>query len=324
VPYIGIANGTNGHFFAFSPSNQGDRFDYKDVLTRVFNGPRTIITLLITAGASQGEILSLKRPANHSSYTLDFFGPAVQCRDANETTTEAIQQAIASEMKRSSTNTTREVQVAYHAFVPSMAADHNVVGEAEVRYQAPGNGSNEVWMAFERYENKTDKSCKHSKHYQVCSLWNATYDLTLNWENDFQNVSGTWKLLHEVAYPPVDEANTTTEMAQHAYSAFFWSLADQIVGTFGLFEEMAADGSGNRTFPRIRCPIQHNSLLGSSDLSVFFDYNEDLDACQKPYGDLSLQRQQDVNRARGRTLGALIEELSFNLTVSLMHNELLT
>jgi hypothetical protein len=31
-----------------------------------------------------------------------------------------------------------------------------------------------------------------------------------------------------------------------------------------------------------------------------------------------------VDRARGRALGELIEELSFNLTISLMHNDLLT
>ena len=73
-------------------------------------------------------------------------------------------------------------------------------------------------MAFECYKNTTDKIFDHKKYYQVYSLWIATYDLTLNWENDFQNVSGSGHLLYEVAYPPVDSPNTTTEMTQHAYS----------------------------------------------------------------------------------------------------------
>jgi hypothetical protein len=262
VPYLGIAHSTNGHFLSFSPSDQGDRFNFKDVVTRVFSGPRTILTLLTTATASQGEILSLPRPANHSSYKLNFFGPAVRCGQANATTVGWIDKAIAAEMEQSATETTRQVETAYHAFVPSSFPDHNSAGQADVRFQSPANASNEVWMAFERYVNTTDKICDHQKYYQVCSLWNATYDLTLNWENDFQNVSGSWNLLHEVSYPPVDPANTTTEMTRHAYSAFFWALANQLVGTFGQFEEKLPNGSKSRRFPLIRCPIQHTSLLG--------------------------------------------------------------
>jgi hypothetical protein len=39
---------------------------------------------------------------------------------------------------------------------------------------------------------------------------------------------------------------------------------------------------------------------------------------------ISDERLQDKNRAKNRTLAALVEELSYNLTVSLMHNHLLT
>lgn len=324
VPYLGIAHSANGHLFSFSPSDQGDRFNFNKVVTRVFSGPRTILTLLTAATASQGEILSLPRPANHSSYTLEFFGPAVRCREANSTTADRINKAIAAGEERSSTETIRQVETAYHAFVPAVSSDHDIAGQADVRFQLLANASNEVWMAFERYVNTTGKKCHHEKYYQVCSLWNATYDLTLSWENDFQKVSGVWNPMHEVSYPPVDPPKAVTEMTRHAYSAFFWALADQIVGTFGRFEEKLLNSSESRYFPLIRCPIQHNSLLGSSDLAVFFDYNEDNDACQTPYTNLSAQRRQDVDRARGRTMGKLIEELSFNLTISLMHNDLLT
>ncbi|KAK0643772.1 hypothetical protein B0T16DRAFT_188695 [Cercophora newfieldiana] len=329
VPYLGIAHSSNGHAFSFSPSDKGDRFNFKDVVTRVFSGPRSIITLLTAATASPGEILSLPRPANHSVYTLEFYGPAVKCTKANSTTIEWIDKAIEAEIERSITATSRQVETAYHAFVPSIFPDHILSGQADVRYQSATNASNEVWMAFQRYDNGTGRNCSTSRHYQVCNLWNATYDLMLSWENDFQSVSGKAELLHEVGYPPVDRANATTEMTQHAYSAFFWALADQIVGTFGRFNEtffnVTLNNTDTRGFPLIRSPIQHNSLLGSSDLSVFFDYNEDLNiACQQPYENLTAQRQQDIDRARGRPLKDLIEELSFNATISLMHNDLLT
>ncbi len=112
-------------------------------------------------------------------------------------------------------------------------------------------------------------------------------------------------------------------MAQHAYSAFMWVLGDQVVGSFGWFEATDPNNSSNtKQFAMINSPIQHNVLLGSSDLDVFFNYNEEPRACRTPSKDL--QRQQDIDLARNRTLGKLIEELSFNVTVSLMHNDLLT
>ena len=326
VPYLAIANSTNGHDFAFSPSIKGDRFNFADVLTRVFNGPRTIITMLSTATASPGTILSIPRPANHSSYSLSFFAPAVQCAEANDTTIALIKQAVQEEMVRSSTGKIFQKENAYYAFVPSTDPDNVGAGaQDDVRFQAPSRASNEIWMAFQRYDNTTtNKNCDYKPYYQVCSLWNATVDLNLSWESDFQNITGKTTLMHQVPYPPTDEApGTITEMSTHAYAAYFWALSNQLVGSFALFQENITE-TENRLFPLIRCPVQHNSLLGSSDLNVFFDYNEEAGACQRPYANLSAQRRQDIDVAKGRTMGELIEELAFNFTVSLMHNDLLT
>jgi hypothetical protein len=148
-----------------------------------------------------------------------------------------IEKAVIAEMEQSATDTIKQVETAYYAFVPSVSPDGNKSGQADMRFQSISNASNEVWMRFDRYDNTTDKICGYQKRYQVCSLWNATYNVTLTWENDFQNVSGAWSLLHEVGYPPVDAPNTTTEMTQHAYWAFFWALADQLVGTFGCMSD---------------------------------------------------------------------------------------
>jgi hypothetical protein len=79
-------------------------------------------------------------------------------------------------------------------------------------------------------------------------------------------------------------------MARRAYSAFFWALADQILGSLGRFQEPMANNSMVRSFGRIHSPIQHNALLGSPDLAVYFDYSEDKGACQIPYANLSAPR----------------------------------
>lgn len=266
-------------------------------------------------------ILPLKSPFNHSSYSVSFFGPAVQCRPADSVAESKIDDLLKLRMDKP-VGTARAVKNAYYAFVPAFDAQGNVTALSDVRYQVPVNASNEVWMVFQRYSNLTDSACDYKPYHQVCKLWNATYDLDLSWENGFQNITGSRNLSHEVAYPN-DKPHEISNMAQHAYSAFFWASTDQIVGSFGWFYD-TANTTSNNTFGMINCPIQHNSLLGTSDLDVYFDYNEDKGACQTPYRNLSAQRQQDKADGKNRTLGELIEEMSFNMTASLLHNDLLT
>lgn len=322
VPYPGIAHSINGHSYAFSPSERGDRFNYRNVLTRVFNGARTALALLMTAVASQGTILPIDRPSNHSAYSVDFYAPGVRCAAANSSTEAIIRDLLEKEMSLQpfGPNIT-QVDNAYFSFVPTWDAEGNIVARSDVRYQSPAASANELWMVFERYNTSSDR-CDHNKIFQVCTLWNATYHLDLTWDGDFQNVTGTREWMEEVPYPPTDEPGTVTEMTQHAYSAFFWVLADQLVGSFGWLREIR-EGREDRYFGMIQSRVQQSSLLGSPDLFVFFDYNEDKEACQTPYEEKSPQRRRDGDMAQNKTLPELIEELSFNLTVSLMHNNLL-
>jgi hypothetical protein len=321
VPFLTIANSTAGHNYSYSPSDKGDSFKLKEEVTRIFTGPRTILTLLSTATAV-GQILPIKAPYNHSSYTINFFGPAVQCLEASPAVKSKISTLLEVKMNKTIENA-REIQNAYYGFVPAFDSQGGITALADVRYQAPLNASNQIWMVFERYNSSTG-ACKHGKYYQVCNLWNATYDLNLSWGIGLQSINGSRRLLHTVEYPR-DKAGDISNMAQHAYSAYMWVLGDQAVGSFGWFEATDPNNSSStQQFGMINSPIQHNVLLGSSDLDVFFDYNEDVGACQTPYKELNLQRQQDIDLAGNRTLGDLIEELSFNMTVSLMHNDLLT
>lgn len=110
---------------------------------------------------------------------------------------------------------------------------------------------------------------------------NATFDIHLSWDNGFQMVTGSPTLMHPVAYPD-DGPNDVSNMAQHAYSAFMWVLSDQVVGSIGWFNDTAARNGSGEEFGVITSPIEHNSLLGTSDLDVFFDFNEGARACQTP------------------------------------------
>lgn len=78
-------------------------------------------------------------------------------------------------------------------------------------------------------------------------------------------------------------------------------------------------------FGVIDTPLEHNVLLGCDDLDVFFDFSHRLYSFDESRMEgLKDQRRRDKNMAGGLSLGELIEQLSFNVTVSLLQNELLT
>src|SRR6478609_1638554 len=85
VPYLAITDSTAGNKFAYSPPWNSTTTKFKDDTSRIFRGPRTILSLLSTATASRGEILPIEGPSNHSVYSVDFYGPIVQCQGANST-----------------------------------------------------------------------------------------------------------------------------------------------------------------------------------------------------------------------------------------------
>jgi hypothetical protein len=323
VPYLTIANSSFGHNYSYSPDYRGDLPENKNDVTKDFNGPRTIVTLL-TTGASAGQMLAIKPPANVSSYTISFYGPTIRCTDADQGAMLTVDSILEQQMNHMARGAKRNI-TAYYAFVPSYDDQGNLAPLDTVRYQAPINATNEIWLTYYRY-NLSEPGCKSYRHYSICRVFNATYDLDLHWDHSFQNITGTATPVSEDPVPyPADVFPAVSNMAQHAYSAFFWALADQITGSFAWYKEVNPEiAEKPRQFGMIQSPIQHNVLLGSSDLNLYFDLNEQPDNCRVDEGAMNKQRLQDIKLARGRILTELIEEMSFNMTVSLLHNDLLT
>ncbi len=136
---------------------------------------------------------------------------------------------------------------------------------------------------------------------------------------------------------PIDGLETVSNMTQHAYSAFMWVLCDQLVGKLVWYvKSNSSTGSvsavppirGASQFGIIESPISRTSLLGSLDLDAFFEFDEEKGLYEgqnmSQVYDFSDQRRRDKTLARNLTLDTLIEELSLNTTVSLMHNTLFT
>jgi hypothetical protein len=324
VPYLAIADSSIGHKFAYSPPTFGDDPNLVDDEKRIFSGPRTILSLLSTATASLGQILPITAPYNHSSYSVRFYGPIVRCATANSSVATSMESLLKDEMAIPVGTANKTVNV-YYGFVPAFDAAGEVIPLSKPRGQSPSNASNQLWITFLRYASDPDGHRIQRRHFQLCQLHNATFDLELAWAGGVQKINGSYRVLEEVHFPN-HKADKISDMSQHAYSAFLWVLTDQLVGAFSWFVDQ--DRSKPSLFPEfgvIDTPLQRTSLLGSPDLDVFFDlnknkgWNKDEDPTR-----LSDQRLQDKALSRNRTLDVLIEELSFNMTVSLLHNELLT
>jgi len=123
----------------------------------------------------------------------------------------------------------------------------------------------------------------------------------------------------------MDASNMTSDSDKHAYTAFFQALAGELIGWMGYYgnDTNQTDESNAPFYASFASRIGATSLVGSNDLDFYFVVNKNLytNSTDMPLSD---QRLQDKAVARNRTLQALIEELSFNLTISLMHDPLLT
>src|SRR5277367_1146473 len=316
-------------------SNQTKRFTYSvqsnssDSETEQFLGPRTIISRLSTATATQGQILPISPPFPNSTYTLEFYGPAVQCGEANSSVATIIK-SLRNEAVASFRGNIVENSDYYFAFVPdlsnvgnSSAPNGGVTAVSQVRLQQPQNASNQLWMVFSRYILDTTGQRTTEDRCLLCQLYNATYNINLTFEEGSQTIQdqGT-RILNLVDYPEANAPVSSDLMVQHAYSAFMWALTDLLVGSMGIFSEETSKSSNVPTyFGEITTQIEHTSLLGSSDLDAFFDSNHALYSNNSVVSD---QRLQDIALAKNRTLDILIEELAYNTTLSFMNSDLLS
>lgn len=333
MPFPSIGLSSEAHRYTYSPPvRRGTRQDIDDQ-SRIFTGPRTQLSLVSTATSSLGEILPADLPYNNSAYSISFFGPIVKCEEAEP----AIRAQISDHLQEGMSGvwgSAIETDSAYFAFVPTYNASNDLTAVWRPRQQTPSRPLNELWLTFMRSKiNELGERVKE-RHFQVCLPHNASYDLQISQYHGDQNVIANYTVGDAIPYP-VDDLNVPSNLTQHAYSAFMWVLCDQLVGKMAWYAEPNATASnktspvrGASQFGVIDSPISRTSLLGSRDLDAFFEFDEEKglyeDQNVSRVFDLSDQRLRDKALARNQTLAVLIEQLSFNTTISLMHNALLT
>ncbi|KAH6622199.1 hypothetical protein C7974DRAFT_377797 [Boeremia exigua] len=329
MPYPNIALGTTAHRYSYSPPVRRGTRQYIDDQSRVFTGPRTQLSLVSTAASSFGEILPADLPYNNSAYSVQFFAPIIKCEEADQNMSIKIDSYLQEGMV-TTWGSAKESDSAYFGFVPTWNSTKELYAVWHPRQQTPASPLNQLWLTFLRPRIDHSGARVKDRHYQVCQPHNASYNLEVSQYHGVQNVTGNYTTGETVPFP-TDGLDITSNMTQHAYTAFMWVLCDQLVGKLAWYVESNASTSPTRgasQFGIIESPISRTSLLGSLDLDSFFEFDEEKglyqDQNMSQVYNFSDQRLKDKALARNRTLDTLIEELSFNTTVSLMHNKLFT
>jgi hypothetical protein len=323
-----IANSSYANYFVYSAPSNGPKSTPDQLLSQMFLGPRTILERLSVATASGGEILPIVPPYINSSYQIQFNGPMVNCSEANVTQQTAIAKLVSKQMLPDPSTNVTQVMNAYYAYVPDLAAPDQA-GIFVDRLQQPSNGSNELWLSFRRngtgWLDQPIPTCPIIE-YRVCKLYNASYDLTLQFVEGNQTIRGyPPTLLNEVEYPVLNP-NAPSDMVQMAFSAYMWAFTNQLVGQMGFYNDTSTNKTTPAEYNEIRTQIGATSILGSADLDCFFFADNKIPSIPGSTnytGRFSPQRQQDITLARNGTLDELIPELAFNTTISLMSDVLL-
>lgn len=341
---LNISDPNQAHRYSYTvPSHGSSRPD-----DQLFLRPRTILARLAVAAATTGQvletdsfsqifvdssqILSITPPFPNATYEIEFFGPVVKCKDASANVAKQIHDAT-ERSKSAVDKSVKEIQNSYFAFVPDLSKagiDANA-GVIQVANHSDTNGaargSNELWLRFQRYQADPNGPAVLRSHSLQCQLYNTSYQVDFSFVQGVQSIQ--WKELKPlniIPYPDGPSSSDQKEM-EMAYTAFMWTLSDQLTGSIGFYSNITASASsGADSFSDITTGLQETALLGSSDLQSFFDYNHNLYPSKQgtSSGKVSDQRAEDIALARNRTFDVLIEELSANITLSLLSSDLLS
>ncbi|MCJ1467673.1 hypothetical protein MMC07_006298 [Pseudocyphellaria aurata] len=323
---LNISDPNQAHRYSYTvPSHDSSRPE-----DQLFLRPRTVIARLTVAAATTGQA---RETESFSQIFVDrFFGPVVKCKDASANVAKQIHDAT-ERSKMAVDKSVKEIQNSYFAFVPDLSRsgiDANA-GVIQVANHSDTNGaahgSNELWLRFQRYQADPHGPAVLRSHSLQCQLYNTSYQVNFSFVQGVQSIQ--WKELvplNIIPYPDGPSSSDQSDM-EMAYTAFMWTLSDQLTGSIGFYSNSTASAStGVNSFSDITTGLQETALLGSSDLQSFFDYNHNLYPSKNgtSSGKVSDQRAEDIALARNRTFDVLIEELSANITLSLLSSDLLS
>ena len=275
-------------------------------------------------------------PATNSTYQQTLFAPYVQCGESTPTASLQIDamisrtaQALDPSFEIISTNFFAAVPSSSHGSIPSSPT----VPVTNLNVDGAGRSSNELYISIPQYSDPrpTASSCL-ALRYIVCALTNASYRVRFNWRNGIHNTEILDRTVPNlVPYLTSPNADAASELDM-SFSTVMWALGTQLLGSIrfqcdrnttaaGMSD--SADGGAGNIYSDIETDMARTILIGALDLNGFFEANHFQGASANNSSLFSPQRIQDQAYARNRTFTELLEELSSNITPSLLADPLL-
>lgn len=246
-----------------------------------YNSASDGVAQLVDATAAQGSILPIVPPIANSSYTITFFGPALDCVQASQTDTAKLADA-------SGMNIPGIEQVIYASWVPTPT--NNLTSP---NLDPSSSNGLEQDYALDTISSDYARLFVYSYYCSAaftCGLRNKTYSVSFNFQNNTQRISvQTGKDMNGVSSISLhsissDQAGTHDNNPIASYAALMESLGRIMIGN-----------------------IQNEGK---------YDYEQAPDLTS--IKDTSLN---DVRKgSNAKALGTAIEQLFQNITISLLSN----
>lgn len=186
-----------------------------------------LVAKIAISMASQGTILSIAPPVENASYTTTFYGPAIRCTQATDTTLSTLRSADGMEEPGIS-------RIIYSAWVPSSA--HPNITSPNLN---PANASGlEVDYSLDMFSTDLARLFVYSNNAQcafTCGLYNTSYTAAFTFSVGTQTIIvNTGEVLNNVSSAVLDTEDDPYLMVDGttpAYLALMESLGRVLVGS---------------------------------------------------------------------------------------------
>ena len=298
-----------------------------------FLGPRTIVQRLAVAAATTGEIVTLPVPDTNASYVQKFAAPYVQCAEPAAPIRSQIDGMIA--RAEAQLESVKSISTDYLAAVSALSnMPESSQTTVEVANLSTVDGAlqaaNQIWISAPRYVADRNFSGARTPYYLTCELYKSIYTVNFSWTNGRQTVRVLNNSVTNVVPYPANATREEDSKEAMAFSAVFWALSTQLTGYIGFQEDFSAsnvtenaDGFVNHIYSVINSEIAKTVLIGARDFDAHFLQNHGQEAPPGGTATFSGQRLKDMSYVANRSLAELIPELSSNITISLISDEIL-
>ncbi|KAB2571086.1 hypothetical protein DBV05_g10257 [Lasiodiplodia theobromae] len=251
------------------------------------------VTRLLSAVSSSIGIIPITAPFPNSSFTLQFYAPALKC--------ESLANAKKNGQPVGNCNNCTSLQTLWDDTIDSSFAANYYYWQAT----KPVYSQN---LFFIRAGG--GKSVGGDPHNISCQLWNASYTTKFKFNDGVQTT-----LIQDLAYESTMEFNTSVAFTSlppggRAYLAMYLAMSDLLSGEVGIRQGLSSSGMFGSDLPVVKtglmaCP---EVLAG---WKAFGSREPPLDQLVSPW------------MCRNNSVAAAVEDMFQNLTLSLLSSEFL-